>query len=412
MRAPYYELLNRLVDLRVSPWPTIILQSLLTAWTIRRFASTVFGITGAVRLLSLAVFLALGTSLPWFVGWMMPDIFTPLMIIALALLYFTSDDLSRWPRVFLVLLVATALAVHQANLPAALWALPALGSCALLGWRPTWANCRNLAASGIGLGLGIAALLVVNLAAGRFALSNGGSVFLLARLLGDGTALRYLEQVCPQQHFAVCTDLGALKSYYARHPDTLDSHFLWGGPLDRLGGFRAEQAEAAKIVANTLSTYPLAQLRASAANAWHQVLRFATGAELAPYSDTSPASIGIRAAFGPAVYSRYRRSAQIRGVLAFLWLDRIHLAVVILSSVLVGGFVAVADVRRSPQSVYATLFVTIMVVGNAITMGVLSGPYPRYQARVIWLVPLLAACFLLAPRTVGSAAAGGLGGGS
>ena len=38
---------------------------------------------------------------------------------------------------------------------------------------------------------------------------------------------------------------------------------------------------------------------------------------------------------------------------------------------------------------------TTMVVGNTFTLGPLSVPSERYQARVIWLVPLLAGCFVL-----------------
>jgi hypothetical protein len=74
-RPASYAIFNRLVDLRLSPWPSAILQSLVTSWTIWRFASSLFHVTGPLRLLSLAVALTFGTSLPWFVGWIMPDIF-------------------------------------------------------------------------------------------------------------------------------------------------------------------------------------------------------------------------------------------------------------------------------------------------------------------------------------------------
>ncbi len=52
-------------------------------------------------------------------------------------------------------------------------------------------------------------------------------------MLEDGTALSYLEQTCPRQHFAVCADLNELKSYNSLHPypqaypqNTLFNYFL------------------------------------------------------------------------------------------------------------------------------------------------------------------------------------------
>jgi hypothetical protein len=392
-RPIYYTIFNRIFDLDVSPWSGIILQSLISSWIIWKFSSVVFSITGVIRLISLAVFLMLGTSLPWFVGWIMPDIFTPLMIIAFALLCFAQDKLPRASQIFLITLIGAALAFHQANLPVLLWVFPALGLCALLGWRPSKPFLHGLFASSIGLTLGIVALLTMNLIfSGQVGLSNSGSVFLLARMLGDGTALSYLEQVCPHQRFAVCADLGELKSYNS--PDPLSDFFLWAGPLEKLGGFRAEESEASAIVRGTLLTYPFAQFRAAVDNGWHQFLLFSTGSQLGAYSDAEYVSLTIRLRFGPAVYDNYRHSKQMRNNLDFYLISRVHTVVVVVSSLLLIGFLNVLGVKKQPRSFYATIVVTTLVAGNAFTLGALSGPSERYQSRVIWLVPLLAGCFV------------------
>jgi hypothetical protein len=399
MRTPYYTIFNRLVDLHISLWPTVILQSLMAAWMIWRSSSALFGIYGPLRLLALAVFLTFGTSLPWFVGWIMPDIFTSFMIIALALLGFAPEEIPRPSRIILMLLIGTAVAVHQANLPVALWTLPAVGLCALMGWRPPKAFFNGLFAIGLGLTLGIAALAAANLYSGHFGLSSGGSVFLLSRLLGDGTAISYLERVCPQQRFHVCTQLDELKAFNSLHPNIpLKDYFLWGGPLDKLGGFRAEEAEATTIVVGTLSKYPAAQLRASVGDAWKQLLLFATGEELYAFPDAEPASYGVRVTFGPAVYNNYRNSKQVLGILPIEYINHIHFIIFIFALCALVGFITIVPTKRGYRPFYAAIFVIFLVMGNAFTLGVLSGPYSRYQARVIWLVPFLAACFLLAPR--------------
>jgi hypothetical protein len=419
-RSIYYVWFTRIFDLPIlvhsslsqthlkgwSPWPSVVVQSLITAWMIWRFASALFGLTAASRLLLLALLLALGTSLPWFVGQIMPDIFTPLMILALALLWLTHDTLPRISQIMLMLLVSAAVACHQANLLVALWMLPAFGLCALLGWRPSKAPIHGILESGIALALGAAALLTANLVDGRFALSNGGSVFLLARLLDDGTAISYLEKACPQRRFAICAQLDELSSFrrtMVTEPGcgsmraSLAVEFLFGGALDRLGGFRAEQSEASAIVAGTLSAYPLAQSRAAIDNGWRQLFRFRAGEGLCAYSETEFWSTTIHNIFGPVVYDHYLNSKQIRDALfdRFELLNYIHATVLVASSLILIGFLVVGWLRKQPRAFFAAIFVIVLVVGNAFTLGVLSGVGDRYQSRVIWLVPLLAGCFVL-----------------
>jgi hypothetical protein len=396
-RSVYYNIFLWIFGMKVSPWPSIVLQSLIVSWTIWKFTSGFFDITDFPRMFLLAVFLTFATTLPWFVSVMMPDIFTPLMIIPLVLLCFAQETLLRLSKTILVVLVGMALAFHQANLPVALWMFPALGLCVLLGWRPPRSFFRGFFASCIGLTLGVVALLTMNLVSGKVGLSRSGSVFLLARMLEDGTALSYLEQACPRQHFAVCADLNELKSYNSLHPypnASLASYFLWDGPLAKLGGFTGEEAEAGAIVRSTLLMYAPAQFRAAVNNGWRQLLLFPTGGDISA-SDKVEVSPFILGRFGPAVNDNYLQSKQSRNDLDFSLISCVDTVVVAASTLLLIGFLIFAGAKKQPRSFYAAIMTTTMVVGNAFTLGALSGPGDRYQARVIWLVPLLAGCFVL-----------------
>src|SRR5262249_46707727 len=102
-RSLGYYIFNRIVDMRISPWPGVVLQSLIVSCTIWQFASALFNIVDFPRMFLLAVFLTIGTSLPWFVSWIMPDIFTALMIIALVLLCFAQDRLPKLSKIILVM---------------------------------------------------------------------------------------------------------------------------------------------------------------------------------------------------------------------------------------------------------------------------------------------------------------------
>jgi hypothetical protein len=255
-------------------------------------------------------------------------------------------------------------------------------------------------ASTIALAVGVAALFTVNVFGGRWALSSGGSAILMARLLEDGTAVKYLQQACPQRHFAVCAYLDEIKSY---HPGTvtfpggrsfeitLSSWFLYFGPLDQLGGYRAEEAEASTIVANTLLIYPLSALRAAIGNAFRQLVSFRT--ILDAYPESVGISTAIQSVFGPVVYEHYRDSRQTRGDFGFGWFEALNYFhfVILGGSVMV--LIAYLGRRFKSRSFYGTVLVTILMIGNAFTMSILSNPAHRYQGRVIWLVSLFAGCF-------------------
>jgi len=75
-------------------WPVIVGQAGLTTWL---FAITlrVHDLKGPVLLGSCVGILAVFTSLPWYVGQLMPDIFVPLAVLALHLLAFGSGKLRR-----------------------------------------------------------------------------------------------------------------------------------------------------------------------------------------------------------------------------------------------------------------------------------------------------------------------------
>jgi hypothetical protein len=252
----YYAVFNRILDINLSPWPGIFAQSLLAAWMLRCFASTFFAITPVSHLL-LAFLLTISTSLPWFVGQLMPDIFTSLMILSLGLLLLAADALSRSSGLVVAALISASVAFHQANFLVALWIVPAIVLCLVLGWRPSKLFLNGLIASFVALILGVAALFTINVVAGRWALSSGGSVIYMARLLEDGPAFNYLDTACVKQRFAICALLNGLKSYrptIVSFPDgrsydvPLALYFVFGGLSTNLGAFAQKNQKRVRLL--------------------------------------------------------------------------------------------------------------------------------------------------------------------
>lgn len=120
-RSVWYSVLATMFDLRLSPWLSIFVQSLITSWVIWRLVPAIFGIISPFRLILLALLLTVVTGLPWFAGQMLPDISTSLMILALALLCLAFDTLPRSSVISLAALIGGAVTFHQGNLLVGLW---------------------------------------------------------------------------------------------------------------------------------------------------------------------------------------------------------------------------------------------------------------------------------------------------
>src|SRR6185437_14981033 len=150
----------------------------------------------------------------------MPDLFTPLLVLVLAILLFTPERVGWVERLGLVLLGAFMAATQHSSVllyPAV--ALPLLVLRQRLGAaRPLGSHgLAHIAALWV---LAVLALLAVNFAAfGRLAVSPYGNVFLLARVIYDGPGLRVLQRECPQAGWRLC-------AWRDRLPPSSDA-FLW-----------------------------------------------------------------------------------------------------------------------------------------------------------------------------------------
>src|SRR5262249_17396693 len=96
----------------------------------------------------------------------------------------------------------------------------------------------NFAPSGVVVAVaavwaGLVLLLGVNaVVAGRLALTPGGEIFLLGRMVEDGMAREILKEECPRPDWQLCAFQDAL-------PDDLEA-FVFAGdsPLEKIGGAR------------------------------------------------------------------------------------------------------------------------------------------------------------------------------
>jgi hypothetical protein len=376
---------------RISLWGPLLAQGLIVSHLLWLVMRAVWPEARWWAHPALCAGLAQGTGLPWVVSLLMPDIFAPVLVLCVFLLGFTAPR--GWLLGWLVLLGGFAAAVHLSHLPLAAGLIVLVG---LVARR--WTALARAAAP---LLLAVLALLGTNLVGnGRLSVSPYGSVFALARLVADGPAARVIEDECAAgRSLHMCAWVG-------RFPTDSDD-FLWrgDGPVweprrdgARPGGPISLAPEAAEIVGLTLRRHPLEVAWLALGNAVTQMGKSRIGDALVP--DWLDDTVGLRLRqgdFPPAEQERFHHSLQFQGRLVSP-LAVLHGSVLILAT----PFALLAWWRAHRAGDRLRLGLTICclaaLLGNAIVTGALSKPHHRYQARVIWLLPLVAVLGWQPPR--------------
>jgi hypothetical protein len=379
---------------RLSLWGPLLAQGAMLSWLLWLLQRSLRGrATPWLHLLACAGIAALTTA-PFTAALLMPDIFAPAVLLALLLLAFAREAVSRAEAWGLGLVAAIGIAAHLSHLPLA----AAIIALALLLTRRLAPALRATAP----LMGAVLILLATNFwGHGRAVLSPHGATFALARLQADGPAAAVLRARCPDAGWYLCAFADQL-------PMDSDA-FLWApdSPVNRapdgtprfLGGAMLS-AEAGEIVAVTLRTHPVEVAQAMLRNMLVQIVTATAGDTLV--ADHLAAAVRPRIAEGfPArELAAYDAALQPRGRMpdaaaAFLWP---HAPVLVLGAglALLGWWRAAR--RHDLRQLGLVVGVLVGVTANAFATGALSKPHLRYEARILWLMPVVAALALLPRR--------------
>ncbi|WP_375263240.1 hypothetical protein [Palleronia sp.] len=330
------------------------------------------GVLGA----GLATVLAL-SSLPWYASYLMPDILAAAVVLYGAVLAMRFDTLRRGQRLLLGTLAAIAIATHYGYPPLAV---------ALYGGVLIWRGLtRRLTLAVVFAAiLPVVSPLFVNLEASGTTLDEPSVAplrlpILLARSIEDGPARWYLNETCPtladSQNYALCD------AFPNGMPNNISS-FLWDEDgIKKLTPQQLERVrdEEAEILIRAFQAYPLAQTWSLIGNAALQTVRVGV-------DDLSPAAsiTGGPEELSPMARSRARTVLNAADAV-LPWTALLGLAVL----------AGLAYYRRLDR--HLTLVTLVVLAGllvNAAIFGGLSAPVDRYQSRIAWLLPMLAAVAL------------------
>jgi hypothetical protein len=212
---------------------------------------------------------------------------------------------------------------------------------------------------------------------GGFKISRGNHVFLMSRLIDMEIVNDYLQEECGEKNYRLC-----------EYKDELIWEFLWdyeNSPLYKTGGWEENREEYRAIIKDIFLTpkYLKTFLVKSVESSFQQFFNYETG-------DTPVLGIDSPPFYPITSYMKgqekeYISSRQCNGRLDYAFLNNyqhyLFAASLLLTLLLL--------FTRIPLETKLLLgYILIALYLNALACGALSGVSPRYQSRVIFLLPL------------------------
>jgi hypothetical protein len=388
-RPIFYGIFASHVSLASSLWLVILAQGLLVSWLVHRTLAFMLIRPMAQKLFcAIIVLLTLTTHLSDTVSILIPDIFTPIAILCLANLLL-DERISRRSMVALSITFVFSMMVHLSNL------MVIAGTLIILGiWWIASKKTRGLIAGRRLILAGISAIAALILVptlhyaiGNKFQFSRGGHVFMMNHLLETGILEEFLHANCEQRNYRIC-----------EFRDNMGWDFLWNpeSPVHRTGGWEANREEYNKIIKEVVTTPR------------HAIMLFQKGIEYSAiqffYINTEPPWVQLQES---APYYQmeahfkhnmreYHSSRQNNSRLRADLTNDLQLIVTILS----WGFLFILFMQRQAFAAIPTVFwnmlivITLAIVINCILCANLSTIDPRFQVRVVWLFPMMAALLL------------------
>jgi hypothetical protein len=395
-RSIYYGVLADLGARTGGFWLTIAVQALAVAWLVEILLRSL-EIGGLRTYAGVMAALTLLTPAPFFAGFLMPDIWVGIAIAALATVFAAAGRLSRLDGWLLALMVLFAALAHSTTPPVIAGMMLAAAGLWLV-WRGRFDLVPGLALGGLALVTAVAGALAFN----AMVLRTVGAPpvtppFLTARLVDDGTGALYAQRRCAGQDFAVCR-------FADRFPMDGD-HFLWGesprngvfetaSPADR----RTLGQEQTRFALAVVRAYPLQQAAASA----RDVAAQEADTDLSDFNYKPSLQASFAATLPPPTVARMDATLAHRQgwALGSIWvLQTAALTLLAAAAVLVGlrapraRAIGPDDARAAATRLAA--MIVVGVLANGAVCGLFSTLFGRYQARVIWLLPLAALAWII-----------------
>ena len=433
-RSPFYGVLLHGTYLFGTIWVLAALQSFLAAWVCYLLWRTLAPRAPSWSFLAVMAAAAVGTSVSFYTTFAMPDIFAGIGGAAVVLILAQGDRLKKLEIAGLWAVIAYSMAIHRSH-----WATGlavAFGGAVLLlilGLSTRSVVRRVLVVVSAAVVAWTAGSIYEGVFFNRTGSRLGHPPFITARVLADGPGRAYLHHACAQtaqqggaQPYVLCrfeANVASSTTFATTIPTAANlanaSNLILWSNLKNRGVFNllprpgriGLEAEEMRFVVGTVKYDPVGQILASLRDWGEQLVAFQVVDPL-----RNPSAY-LRGRYWPTTvlpkmipnFQACRPPGDCRPPFNVEFLAAWQGTVLVASLLVLAIRLSLKDVRQAvwrrglkdgeePARVAATmLLLAAVLVVNAAICGILSGPFERYQARLIWLLPVglgLTACAL------------------
>jgi hypothetical protein len=398
-KAMGYTFFIHLVTWQATTWTIVLFQNLIISFLIFMFLKLFFrGRQLYTFHFITIIFLTIFSSLCWFSCLIMPDIFTPAMVLGV-IIFMISEKISVLQYILYLLLITLFLTSHLTILLLLFFLIVPVLAFLYLKNKPKEIISRMIRRCYALFATGMVAILILctyNYAQGLgFKLSHTTNMMLTAKFCNTGLLKRYLDDKCKTgSECVLCQYKDSLPGssdeflwsdhsplYNYKHPVSLDEPWL-----------KAEVAYA-PIVKDILSTpayYPKL-IKDAVKYTWDQMISIKISTGKIPFGVNSAPYYPYRDRF-PNDLNQFFNSLQNKGNLHFGVFEIFNRLSVILSLILI--LIGIFYVKPDFVLWFTTAIIALSLLENAFITSVLSVVEDRYQSRIVWLLPLLAIVFL------------------
>ncbi len=384
-------------------WAIIAIQAGVLSWLVLLLFKSLSPPAWPYKAIGTLVIISFFSSASFFAGLLMPDIWAGIMILALALLWTCGHQLSTGSKLAILAILAFSVLAHSTHFLllatvttvfAVLWLLKP-------DRHEPW--LRKMAMPTAALAIGVIGMVAWGLAV---TVGYGATLmhrpFLTAHLTDMGPGAKYLQESCPESGFTLCDYKDRLPMYW--------SSFLFD-PSPETGAFGAAPADVQVAIAGEQTAFVLQTLAAEPVSTVSGLLKDGltqlwtlSMAEVAVTKERKEHGAFLKNLFqrGPSDLVAWLKETEAYNGAQFMRsIERNNEILVAISVlVLVAWLILCLGLgrRADPQTAAMGKLVTILVTGivlNALICGILASPLGRFQARIIWLLPLIVSLVLV-----------------
>ncbi len=397
LRQPFYRQMGYgvfefLTTFNTNLWTVILAQSFIMSLCLYYVLKKI--VKEKIDLMHILIisFLTAFTTASWYASQLMPDIFTP-MIVLLIFLYLV-NNFKWWLDLIFLFLFFGLLVSHTANFLLSLGILVSLGIYFL--WKKEKIKDAKLIIKKIGILCLVSitsmfAIMTINFVTYKLFATNAGShVFLMARLDESGILKQFLGENCQTTNYKLCA-----------YKDTLPTNgeeFIWSAKsYHHIVGWYVTRPEYEAIISKILwnpkylEPFIVDSVIRSTEILFHNGLD-SFGAYNTDTNEGYSITKIIQKNF-PAELDAYTSAKQYNYELKFLDnISNLTAPIILLSFIfLIYAFI---KFHLSFEEKFLSTIIIMAWIYNGIIMATLSGVHDRYNSRLSWLIPFLALVLL------------------